>query len=55
VYALSAAGECTAFDAAGAFNVVGRNKLPGTFPATPAVGGGRLFLRSDAKLYGVGP
>lgn len=55
VYALSEAGECTVFDAADRFNPVARNRLPGVYQATPAVSGGRLYLRSDSKLYCVGP
>ena len=55
VYAVSEAGEATVFDAADAFNLVSRNKLPGVFQATPAVAGGHLYLRSDSKLYCVGP
>lgn len=54
VYALAETGEATVFDAAGTFNVVGRNKLPGAFQATPAVADGRLYLRSDGRLYCVG-
>ena len=53
-YALSEAGEATVFGLTGAFNPVARNKLPGAFQATPAVAGGRLFLRSDARLFCVG-
>ena len=55
VYALSESGECTVFDAADTFNMVSRNKLPGVFQATPAVSGGRLLLRSDKRVWCVGP
>ena len=55
VYALSEGGETTVFDAADAFNAVSRSKLPGVFQATPAVAGGHLYLRSDTKLWCVGP
>lgn len=51
MYAVSEQGETTVFDAAPAFNVVSRNKLPGMFQATPAPADGYLYLRSDKRLY----
>ena len=51
MYAVSEAGETTVFDATGTWNAVSRNTLPGVFQATPAISGGRLYLRSDKKLY----
>jgi hypothetical protein len=34
--------------------VLSRNKLDGHFVASPAAGGGKIFLRADDRLYAVG-
>lgn len=54
VYALNETGETFVFDAAKTWNLVSRNKLPGVFQATPALMKGRIYLRSDKRLFAIG-
>ena len=36
------------------FEIIARNRLDGHFVASPAAGGGRVFLRSDDRVFAVG-
>jgi len=54
VYALADAGVTTVIKPGPAFQVVARNALDGKFFASPAISGGRLFLRSDQRLWCLG-
>ena len=53
-YALSESGEITVFEAGKEWKQISKNKLPGVFQATPAIANGRIYLRSDKKLYAIG-
>jgi outer membrane protein assembly factor BamB len=54
IYALSEDGEATVVDAAGKFRVAGTGALLERTMSTPAISGGRLYIRSDAALYAIG-
>lgn len=51
IYFLSEEGVCTVIKAGEKFEKLAENKLPGRFQASPAVSGGRIFLRSDKELF----
>ncbi len=51
---LSMEGEAVLIPDDGAFRVLARNRLEGAFQASPAVSGGRIFLRSATHLYCIG-
>lgn len=55
VYALSEDGEASVVEAGKTFRILASNALGERTMATPAVSGGRLFIRSDASLFAVGP
>jgi len=55
VYALSEDGEASVVAAGPTFRILATNALGERTMATPAVSGGRLFIRSDATLFAVGP
>ena len=54
VYAVNEAGETFVFEAAKTWNLVSKNKLTGVFQATPAIADGRIYLRSDKRLFAIG-
>lgn len=54
VYALSEDGEATVVEAGRSFKVLASNALGERTMATPAISGGRVFLRSDQTLFAVG-
>lgn len=54
VYAVNTAGDVYVFPAQPTFNLLARNELGETVRATPAVAGGRLFIRGERHLYGIG-
>jgi outer membrane protein assembly factor BamB len=54
VYLLSETGETVVLEAGRTPKVLARNALDGHFVASPAVAGGRLFLRADDRLIAVG-
>ena len=51
IYFLSEECETTVVEATAAMPDVARNTLPGTCKASLAASGGRLFLRTDTRLY----
>ena len=53
VYALSEEGEATVVEAAKTFKVLGTGALGERTMATPAISGGRLFIRSDETLFAI--
>jgi len=55
VYALSEDGEASVVEAGKTFRILATNALGERTMATPAVSGGRLFIRSDASLFAVAP
>lgn len=54
VYLVSETGETVVLQAGRTPKVLSRNVLDGHFVASPAIAGGRLFLRADNKLFAVG-
>ena len=54
VYLLSEDGETIVLAAGPAPRILARNRLQARQLASPAVSGGRLFIRSDSTLYAVG-
>jgi len=54
VYALSDAGVMTVIKPGPVFQVVARNELGEKFFASPALSGGRMYLRSDQRLWCLG-
>jgi outer membrane protein assembly factor BamB len=55
VYCVSTEGVVVAVAAADTFKVLGRSPLGEGSRATPAVAGGRMFLRTESHLFAVGP
>jgi len=55
VYLLSRQGICTVLEEGRKFKVLAHNKLPGDFYATPVISDGVIFLRSNHRLFAVGP
>jgi outer membrane protein assembly factor BamB len=53
VYFLNRDGMCAVIAANGGGEVLAKNRLPGTFFATPAVADGTLYLRGHHTLYAV--
>ncbi|HQR08608.1 MAG TPA: PQQ-binding-like beta-propeller repeat protein [Gemmatales bacterium] len=51
IYAMNEKGDCYVIEAGPTFKEVSKNTLPGRTLATPAPYGGRLFIRTDEKLY----
>jgi outer membrane protein assembly factor BamB len=54
VYLVSETGETVVLHAGRTPKVLARNSLDGHFVASPAIAGGRLFLRADDRLIAVG-
>lgn len=54
VYLLSEDGETIVISAGRTPRVLARNRLPARQLASPAIAGGRLFIRSDDQLYAIG-
>jgi outer membrane protein assembly factor BamB len=54
VYFANEAGLVTVVEAGPKFRVLARNELGETLVASPAVAGGRLYLRGDRHLYCIG-
>ena len=54
VYLLSEDGETIVLSAGRAPTILARNKLEARQLASPAIAGGRLFIRSDDALYAIG-
>jgi outer membrane protein assembly factor BamB len=55
VYAASAHGVVTVFTASDAVEVLARNDLGERIMATPALQGGRVYVRTERALYAFGP
>ena len=51
IYAFGDDGKATLFNAADAFEQVGRNELAGRIQATPAAAGNGLLVRTETALY----
>jgi outer membrane protein assembly factor BamB len=54
IYFLSLAGRCTVVAAAPKFEKLAENVIADKFTASPAVSGGKIYLRGDKALYCVG-
>jgi outer membrane protein assembly factor BamB len=54
IYGVSANGEVVCLAASQEFAVLGRSSLGEPSRATPAVAGGRMYLRGDSHLYAIG-
>lgn len=54
LYAFSEDGEATVVEAGNSFKVVGTGAVRERTMATPAISGGRLYIRSDASLFAIG-
>jgi outer membrane protein assembly factor BamB len=54
IYGVSADGEVVTLAASDTFSVLGRSSLGESTRATPAVAGGRMFLRTQSHLIAVG-
>jgi outer membrane protein assembly factor BamB len=54
VYCMSTQGDCTAIKAAEEYELLGKSPLGEGSRATPAVAGGRMFLRTESHLIAVG-
>jgi outer membrane protein assembly factor BamB len=54
VYLLSETGETVVLQAGRSPKVLARNTVDGHFVASPAIAGGRLFLRADDRLVAIG-
>lgn len=51
IYAMSEKGVCYVVEAGPAYKELSKNELPGRTLATPTPYGGRLFIRTDEKLF----
>jgi outer membrane protein assembly factor BamB len=54
IYCMSAAGELIVLAAADKYEELGRNPLGEATRATPAIAGGRMYLRTDSHLVSIG-
>jgi outer membrane protein assembly factor BamB len=54
IYLLSEDGETIVLAAGRTPRVLARNRLMARQLASPAISGGRLFIRSDEQLYAIG-
>ncbi len=54
IYCLADNGEAVAVAASETFELLGRSPLGETSRSTPAVAGGRMFLRTESQLIAVG-
>jgi len=54
IYGVSAEGEVVTLAASDKFEVLGRSPLGESTRATPAVAGGRMFLRTESHMLAVG-
>ncbi len=54
VYCISESGEVVVIAAEKEFKLISRNPLGGDSRATPAVSGGRMYLRTYSKLFSIG-
>jgi outer membrane protein assembly factor BamB len=54
IYLLSEGGETVVLAAGRTPRVLARNKLDARQLASPAISGGRLFIRSDDALFAIG-
>lgn len=54
IYGVSADGDVVALAAASQYKLLGRSALGETTRATPAIAGGRMYLRSESHLVAVG-
>lgn len=54
IYGISAGGEVVVIEASDEFKILGRSQVGGVVHATPAVSGGRLFIRTESQLIAVG-
>jgi outer membrane protein assembly factor BamB len=54
VYLLSEDGETIVLSAGRTPSILARNRLDARQLASPAIAGGRLFIRSDDVLYAIG-
>jgi outer membrane protein assembly factor BamB len=54
IYFLNTSGLCTVVSAADRFERLAENQLPDTTLASPAISGGKIFIRGRSTLYAVG-
>ena len=55
VYMISETGDVFVMRAGRTPEVLAKNRIEERFIASPAISGGRIFLRSDGTLYSIGP
>ena len=55
IYFLSQTGETIVVKAGRVPQILARNDLGERLVASPAISAGRIFLRSDARLFAIGP
>lgn len=54
IYFTSEEGEVTVVETGPAMREIARNQMEGTIRASPAVSGGRIFIRTEQNLYAIG-
>ena len=54
IYCINTKGEMTVVSAGGEFKVLATSQLPEGTHATPAIAGGRMYLRTFNHLYCLG-
>jgi outer membrane protein assembly factor BamB len=54
VYCISAEGDVVTLAASQQYSLLGRSPLGESSRATPAVAGGRMFLRTESHLFALG-
>jgi hypothetical protein len=54
IYFTSEEGEIAVVETGPAMREIARNQMEGTIRASPAVSGGRIFIRTEQNLYAIG-
>jgi hypothetical protein len=54
IYFLSEEGQTTVIEAGPELKVLARNRLEETCQASPAISGGRIFIRTEKDLFAIG-
>jgi outer membrane protein assembly factor BamB len=54
IYFVSETGEAFVLAAKREFEILARNEMNARFLASPAISGGRIYLRSDDRLIAIG-
>jgi outer membrane protein assembly factor BamB len=53
VYFLATDGECVVLEAGREGKLIAENRIEGSFIATPAIAGGRIYLRAAGRVVAV--